>query len=120
KYRKEKSEESFTSKYFSYVWRQMSQEEKSRTHTGNVYRDALIDILVMPADSVSIFKNEVVFTWEAQQDTDQYYFFLKNQQTKTFSKIKLGGNSITLYPGSNLLEKGSAYSWGVATTEYPD
>src|SRR5690606_5625709 len=120
KHQKKNPDENFSAKYFSYVWRQISQEETTRTHTGNVYRESLIDILNIPADSASIFKNEVTFTWQPQKNSGQYYFFLKNKETKTISKMKIGGNSITLYPGSNLLEKGETYYWGVATTEYPD
>lgn len=120
KFRKENSEENFTNKYFSYVWKQMSQKETTQTHTGNVYRDALVDVLKTPVDSTSIFKNEVRFSWETQKNNQQYYFFLENREAKTISKMKISGNSLTLYAGSNLLEKGNTYYWGVATTEYPD
>lgn len=120
KHKKENSKENFSNQYFSYVWKQMSKKEAVQTHTGNVYRDALVDILITPLDSTSTFKNEVTFTWQPQKNVEQYYFFLKNKETKTISKMKLGGNSLTLYVGSNLLKKGNTYYWGVATTEYPD
>ncbi|AFL79894.1 hypothetical protein Aeqsu_0381 [Aequorivita sublithincola DSM 14238] len=119
-HKKESSKENFSSQYFSYVWKQINKKEATQNHTGNVYRDALIDVLVTPLDSTSIFKNDVTFSWQSNKKDEQYYFFLKNNETNTVSKIKVGCNSLTLYVGSNLLEKGNTYYWGVATTEYPD
>ena len=119
-HKKTAEEENFSSQYFSYVWRQMSSKSATKTHTGNIYRDAFLNVLILPVDSASVYKNEVVFTWEKLKNTDQYYFFLKNKETKTVSKMKVNGNSLTLYPGSNLLQKGNTYYWGIATIEYPD
>src|SRR5690606_17927309 len=58
-HKKEISNENFSSQYFSYVWKQINKKEATQNHTGNIYRDALIDVLVTPQDSISIFKNDV-------------------------------------------------------------
>lgn len=120
KHKMNEEKEGFSSKYFAYVWREINSAESSKTNTGNIYRDGLLDILISPADSISTYKNKVVFTWSPVEKGSPHYFFLKNKATNAITKMKVEGESLTLFAGGNLLEKGNVYEWGVSDEEYPD
>jgi len=119
-YEKKANKEGLSKKYFSYVWRQMKSKDQTKNHTGNVYRDGIMDLLTMPADSASIASNAIHFEWEENPEKEYSYFFLKNTETESLSKFKIKGNSITLYPDNTLLIKGTSYTWGIAYEKFPD
>lgn len=119
KYQKQKSEEEFSKKYFSYVWKQMRNKDLTSNHTGNVYRDDKINVMISPTDSISIYKNEVVFTWEENKEKEFSYFFLKNINDNTMTTIKVKGNNLSLFSDNKLLVKGKFYSWAIAYEKYP-
>lgn len=119
-YAKQSNKEGLSKKYFSYVWRQMQRKDKTKNHTGNVYRDGVMDLLLVPADSTSIYQNSIHFEWEENPSKEYTYFFLKNTETEALSKLKIKGNSITLYPDNTFLVKGNSYSWGIAYEKFPD
>lgn len=120
KFKMNEGKEGFSSKYFAYVWREINSEENTKTNTGNIYRDGLIDILISPADSISTYMNKVVFTWAPIEKASAHYFFLKENATNSITKMKVEGDSLTIFVGGNLLKKGNVYSWGVSNEEYPD
>ncbi|WP_339700194.1 hypothetical protein [uncultured Marixanthomonas sp.] len=110
----------FSKKYFTYVWKQLKGAENTKQHTGNVYRDNLLDILVTPKDSIRVFSNDVTFSWDEKNPSAYYYFFLRNNTLNTLSKIGVHGNSITLFVDDVLLTKGNSFSWGVSQEEFPN
>lgn len=118
-YLKLQTEEGFSKKYFSYVWKQMKNEDKTPVHTGNVYRKDRINVLVSPLDSTNIYKNEVQFFWKENTKQEYSYFFLKNDSNNTTSVIKIKGTSLSLFTDNNMLVKGYSYSWGIAYEKFP-
>ncbi|PVW14533.1 hypothetical protein [Marixanthomonas spongiae] len=119
-YPKPFDEDTFSKKYFTYVWKQLKGAENTKQHTGNVYRDNLLDILIEPKDSIRIFSNEITFSWNEKKPNEYYYFFLRNNTTNTLSKIGVYGNSITLFVDDVLLTKGNSFAWGVSQKEFPN
>jgi len=118
-YEKQQSEEGFSKKYFSYVWKQMKSKDQTPNHTGNVYREDKNNALTSPKDSISIYKNEIEFTWEENIKQEHSYFFLKNTSTNSMTIIKIDGTSLSLFTDNNVLVKGNSYSWGIAHEKYP-
>ena len=119
-FKKQDIKEGLSEKYFSYVWKQMKNKNQTKHHTGNIYREGLIDFLQYPSDSLSIYKDYITFEWRDHPDKEYAYFFLKNMQTEELVKFKVEGNSITLYADHVLLKKGGDYLWGVAYDKFPD
>lgn len=120
KFHKKSEDSRFSSKYLKYVWQQVTEKEKTKTHTGNVFRDGLIDILEYPADSASVFGHRVQFEWEPDSDAKQHYFLLRNNTTGDILKLLVEGKSLVLYEENKVLQKGNSYSWSVSDIEFPD
>lgn len=119
-YQKDEDKEGLSKKYFSYVWKQINDKNRTKNHTGNVYREGIMDFLISPLDSTTIASNEINFVWNENTKEEYTYFFLKNLKDNTMVKVKLKGNSITLYQNNSLLVKGESYAWGIAYEKYPD
>lgn len=120
KYQKDEDKEGLSKKYFSYVWKQINDKNRTKNHTGNVYREGIMDLLTTPLDSTSIAANEINFVWNENPKEEFTYFFLKKMKDNTMVKVKIKGNSITLYQNNSLLVKGESYAWGIAYEKYPD
>ncbi|GHC55434.1 hypothetical protein [Ulvibacter litoralis] len=119
-YQKDEDKEGLSKKYFSYVWKQINDKNRTKNHTGNVYREGIMDFLITPLDSTAIAANEINFVWNENTEETYTYFFLKNKRNNTMVKIKTEGTSITLYQNNSLLVKGESYAWGIAYEKYPD
>jgi hypothetical protein len=119
KYEKQQISEGFTQKYFSYVWSQIRNKNQTSNNIGNIYREDLINELISPMDNVSIFNNEIEFTWKNNTKHEYSYFFLKNTSKNTMFIIKTKGNSLSLFTDNTLLVKGNSYSWAIAYKKYP-
>lgn len=118
-YKKSIDDASFNKKYFSYVWKQMLQKDKTQEHTGVVYRNSKMDFINFPLDSTLIYKEKVTFSWKNKKETT-YYFHLKNISDNTITKFELDGSKITLFADGNILKKGQPYEWTLSTEAYPD
>ncbi|MDC6350493.1 hypothetical protein PP178_02940 [Zeaxanthinibacter sp. PT1] len=119
-YRLETPEESFMRKYFSYLWKQFTEQDKVKDHIGVVYREGMTPLLLSPANKVNMFVPEIEFSWVIPEKTTMNYFFLENLQSGQLFKFGITGNSLLLYVDGIFLQKGSSFQWGVASDPFPN
>ena len=119
-YRRKLNADSFTKKYFIYVWEQFTNHAKIKQEAGVVYREERNIKLLSPRDSVKLFAPEVEFSWQNTTDQEGVYFFLRDLKTGHLTKIGLTGNSIILHLDNVLLKPGQAYEWSASTTSFPN
>jgi len=119
-YRKKENIDSFTRKYFSYVWKQFTNQQKTRQRPGVVYREDRSIKLLSPIDSVKYYLPDIKFMWKNNTDSTKVFFHLEDQLTKHIFKIGLAGNEIHLYRDHFILENGHKYKWAVTKEPYPN
>lgn len=115
-----KDESSFTKKYFTYVWKQFTNNTGKNIKTGVVYRTDNITLMLQPADSIKIYFPEVKFSWNKEKDGKPLYFMLKDKFSNQLTKIGTNDTSITLFIDNLLLKRGNSYEWTVTETKYPN
>lgn len=120
KYRKQSDNESFTSKYFSYVWRQFTNQQNTRQQPGVVYREKRGVTLLEPKDSIKMNVPKIEFSWKNSTDSLTTYFHLQDLETKHITKIGTSSNTLILYRDNTVLKPGHRYQWTVSTTPFPD
>lgn len=114
------TEQSFTKKYFAYVWKEFTNQNKIKKEAGVVYREDLGTILLSPKDSVKTHAPQILFSWQNRQKAESNYFFLKEVKTNQITKIGLTGTSILLYLDNMLLKPEHKYQWSVTSNPFPD
>lgn len=119
-FRKQSDKESFTSKYFSYVWKQFTNQHQTRQQPGVVYREERNIKLSKPMDSIKLYVPQIEFTWKNNTDSTITYFHLQDLETKHIIKIGSVSNSILLYRDNVILNSGKSYRWTVTNTPFPD
>lgn len=120
KYRKRSNNNSLTSKYFSFVWKQFTNRQKSRQRPGVVYREERDIKLNQPMDSIKWYVPEILFSWQNRTETITTYFHLQNIETKHITKIGTSSDSLILFRDNTILESGNKYQWAVTTEPFPD
>ncbi len=96
-YRKLSSDDSFTKKYFSYVWKQFTNQQEIRQRPGVVYREKRNIELLSPMDSMRWYVPEIEFSWNNKTDAVITYFHLQDLDSKHFTKIGTTSSSLMLY-----------------------
>ena len=119
-YKKELDTDSFTQKYFTYVWKQFTNQYKKKQEAGVVYREERNIEILEPMDSVKMHSPEIRFSWKNKTDIEEVYFMLKELETGHLTKIGVTGNTVLLHMDNQLLRPGKKYSWAVATTSFPN
>lgn len=119
-YRRRLEADSFTKKYFAYVWKQFTNRIKKKQESGVVYREERNVKLIAPRDSVKMFSPELEFVWQNNSDTEALYFFLRDLKTRHLTKIGLTGERINLSLDNQLLKSGQAYQWSASTEAFPN
>lgn len=119
-YRKQSNNDSFTKKYFSFVWKQFTNQQEIRQRPGVVYREDRNIKLSTPIDSIRWYVPEILFSWQNRTDVETTYFHLQDVETKHITKIGTTSNSILLYKDNLNLKSGNRYRWAVTTTPFPD
>ncbi len=119
-YKKKLENESFTKKYFVYVWQQFTNQHKRKQEAGVVYREERNVALVSPIDSVRTGSPEVKFSWNNKTDKEELFFFLRDLKTKHLTKIGLTGNEILLNVDNFILKPGQTYEWSVSDAAFPN
>ncbi|RKR14651.1 hypothetical protein CLV91_0729 [Maribacter vaceletii] len=119
-YKHKLEEDSFTRKYFKYVWKQFTNQNKRKLESGVVYREKRDIKLKYPIDSAKVYSPEVQFSWNNKTESKEVYFFLKDLEANRTIKLRLNGNSIMLYLDNYLLNSNTEYQWWVDTTPFPD
>lgn len=119
-YQRKLEADSFTKKYFTYVWKQFTNQLKRKQEAGVVYREERNIQLVSPIDSLRLFSPEVRFKWQNNTDSKEVFFFLRNLNTNHLTKIGLTGNTVLLNLDNLVLKPGETYEWSVATEAFPN
>ncbi|WP_405385015.1 hypothetical protein [Maribacter sp. LLG6340-A2] len=119
-HRKHEKTNSFTSKYFSYVWRQFMNQKDIRQRPGVVYREDRNIQLNKPMDSIRWFVPKIKFSWENRTDSLTTYFHLEDLKTAHITKIGTNTNYLELFRDNLILKPGTSYRWAVTTTPFPD
>ena len=102
-HRRRLEDDSFTKKYFVYVWKEYTNQLKREREAGVVYREERNVKLESPVDSVKLFSSKVSFFWKNNTDKKKVHFFLRGMETGHLTKLGLTGNNITLYRDNLLL-----------------
>lgn len=119
-YKRKFESNSFSKKYFTYVWKQFTNQLKRKQQAGVVYREERNIELVSPVDSLRLFSPEVRFTWQNRTDSTEVFFFLRNLNTKHLAKIGLKGNTMVLNLDNFILKSDETYEWSLATEPFPN
>ncbi|WP_396636082.1 hypothetical protein [Maribacter sp. R77961] len=119
-FRKKSERSSLSIGYFSYVWKQFSNQKEIRQRPGVVYREERNIKLSEPMDSIRFNVPAIEFSWKNNTDISKVYFHLQDLDNNHISKIGTATNSITLYRDNVLLQSGRSYKWAVTTQAFPD
>lgn len=119
-YRRKLKNDSFTKKYFAYIWRQFTNKRKSKQEPGVVYREDRNVKSVSPVDSALVYQPNIWFKWQNKANTGMVYYFLKDQETDHITKIGTVSDSLLLHLDNVLLKPGKKYNWAVSSTSFPD
>ncbi|WP_033961940.1 hypothetical protein [Psychroserpens jangbogonensis] len=113
---------SFAKTYFSYVWKEFTNTDVlRRDKSGVVYRGDDIILMRYPADSIKIYNNEIRFEWDRIPNKEKdYYFVIRNKETKAITTIGTPVNTISLMIDGTLLKQGNNYEWAITETKYPN
>ncbi len=119
-----KNTNSYVRKYFSFVWKEFTNNVVARSNkSGVVYRGDEIILMQQPVDSIKIYYQvyEIKFEWKSIKDkTKDYYFILKNLDSGEISKIGTLATSISLFVDGTILKEGGNYEWAITETKYPN
>lgn len=113
-----RDQESFTKKYLTYVWNQFTNNQKSKSKTGVVFRQDNINLL-FPPDSAMVAKPEINFNWETQLD-NKLYFHLQDVESGHMMKFGLTGKEFSLVVDDKFIKRGRNYRWAVSKSLFPD
>ena len=119
-YQRKLEENSFTKKYFTFVWKQFTNQHKRRQEAGVVYREERKIKLIAPQDSVKLYSPEVHFSWKNNTDKTEQFFFLRDLKSGHLTKIGITGSTIELNLDNLLLKSDQAYEWSVAVSSFPN
>lgn len=114
----EEDKSSLTSKYFKYLWEEMTHASGSETIIGGVFRGE--NLMKFPIDSALVVSSKIKFTWETDSAFDTYYFFLRNVETQELLKLETNGSELGLFKGNPILDQGTLFEWYVDTEAFPN
>jgi hypothetical protein len=113
-----KNAKGLTSKYLKLIWNELLKKNSGKTIIGGVFRG---DILMeFPIDSASVASSKLTFKWKIDEETSQYYFFIKNIETDELIKFATNGSELSLYKDHSIFSEGDDFEWTVSTSEYPN
>lgn len=119
-FRKVSDRKSLSVAYFTFVWKQFSNQKEIRQRPGVVYREDRGIVLTKPMDSIQFYVPEIEFTWNNKTDTKKVYFHLQQENSEHILKIGTTSNSIVLYRDQVVLRAGTRYKWAVTEEAFPD
>ncbi|WP_143751877.1 hypothetical protein [Maribacter sp. 4U21] len=119
-FRKKSNRSSLSIGYFSYVWKQFSNQKEIRQRPGVVYREDRTIKLSEPMDSIRFNVPAIEFSWKNNTDASRVYFHLQDLDNNHISKIGTDTSSIILYRDNVLLQSGRSYKWAVTAQAFPD
>lgn len=120
KYRKRFDSKSLSALYFTYVWKQFSNQKENRQRPGVVYREDRNIRLSEPMDSIKLNVPEIEFVWKNNTDVATVYFHLQDIESNHITKIGTNSSTIILYLDNVILKSERKYKWAVTTKAFPD
>jgi len=117
-----KDNTTFTRKYSSYLWKELTNNLETRNDkSGVVYRGDDIVLMRYPADNIKIYYSEIKFEWDSIKDkTKEYFFILKDLDSDKTIKIGTLTTSISLFVDGTFLKENGNYKWAITETKYPN
>ena len=109
---------SLTSKYFKYLWEEMTHASGSETIIGGVFRGE--NLMRFPIDSALVVSSKVKFTWDIDSASTTYYFFLRNIETHTLLRLATNGSEVSLFKENPIFNTGNSFEWFVDTEAFPN
>ncbi|MFD0796009.1 hypothetical protein ACFQZJ_00940 [Maribacter chungangensis] len=119
-YKKQFDRKSLSALYFTYVWKQFSNQKENRQRPGVVYREDRNIRLSQPMDSIKLNVPEIEFLWKNNTDVTTVYFHLQDIESNHITKIGTSSSSLILYRDNVILKPGKRYKWAVTTKAFPD
>lgn len=119
KFTKRPEQTSFTLKYLKFIWKKLWENEE-KDKIGVVFRASFSNKLLKPADSVSMYSNEIVFKWQEIESNELIYVFIRNLNDDALMKIATNGNTLILPIDNTFLTNDNSYHWSVSTEPEPE
>jgi hypothetical protein len=119
-YKKKSDRKSLTIGYFTYVWKQFSNQKESRQRAGVVYREERKITLTKPMDSIQWYVPEIEFSWINNTNSEIVFFHLQQENSEHITKIGTSSNSLILYRDNVILRNGMQYKWAVTKEAFPN
>ncbi|WP_370001144.1 hypothetical protein [Winogradskyella sp.] len=112
------NQKSLTSKYFKMIWKELTNKDAEKAIIGGVFRgDVLMEF---PKDSAYVASNKLTLKWKTENDSTEYFIFIKNIKTDQILKLATNGSEISVYKDQRFFEDGDEFQWTVLTSEFPN
>jgi hypothetical protein len=106
-----------TTKYFKFVWSELTHEKEAKNSIAGVFRGNVL--MNYPPENASISGQKIIMKWDGDSQT-AYYLFVRNVTDDSLIKLETNGNQIALYFDSAIFTNGNAFEWSVSTEEFPN
>lgn len=117
KNKKATEQSGLTSKYFKFVWSELTHEKETKNSIAGVFRGYVL--MKYPPENASLAGQKVVLKWDGDMQSS-YYLFIRNVTDDSLLKLETNGNQITIYTDSEIFKNGNAFEWSVTTEEFPN
>ena len=106
-----------TSKYFKFVWSELTHEKGVTNAVAGVFRGN--KLMTFPPDNSILHIEKIIFEWISEPQT-MYYFFIRNLATNDITKIETNGSHLGLKTDNFIFVNSKDYEWSVASDEFPN
>lgn len=113
---KRKKTSRFTKNFFKYIWNEMFASDVRTSFVAAVYRGD--ELMEFPRDSTLAEGHQINFEWSSMGQNANYYFILKNKQTKRYIKFSTNATRISLDKENPIFDLGCEFEWAVVLN-YP-
>jgi len=115
--RKESNYSRLTTRFFKYIWKELFNTNKRESVIAAVYRGD--ELMEEPKDSTIVEGYRINFEWRSHGENANYYFILRNKQTKGIFKISTNATKMSMDKNNPIFDKGCEFEWAVVLN-YPD
>jgi len=106
-----------TSKYFKFVWSELTHEKEVKKSIAGVFRGTVL--MQYPPENAALAGQKIVIKWDAEANT-LHYVFLRNVTDDSILKLEVQGNQLALYTDNAIFNNGSKFEWSVSNEEFPN
>lgn len=105
-----------TSKYFKFVWKEMTQKEGNKL-IGGVYRGN--SLMISPKDSAQVKNSKITFRWKPDS-LSVNYVFIRNKETDETLKLATNGSELVLFQENPIFKEAVNLEWTVSKESFPN